>query len=146
MKDSALCFQFTKSSGDVADVSCFSVIDLAKMEVTWTVEDAEMLAFAADELDEEKWYIFGERQLNEDGESAQAETPDVVHVIRRSLEVKPINEGKDEKLIKQANKNKKERRDYFRTYSVAFGEKIEELNDDQLVFEGYVVSEERGKP
>ena len=28
---------------------------------------------------------------------------------------------------------------YFRTYSIKFGEQIDETNQDQLVFEGYVV-------
>lgn len=65
--------------------------------MTWTIEDAEAVKFKREDFDSNKWYVFGEHLLNEDGESAKAETPDEVFVIKRSIEVKPINEGKEVK-------------------------------------------------
>ena len=66
MKDTALSFQHVKMIAGKKvrkEVSCFSVFDLEKQQITWTLENVERLFFNADELDKEQPILFGEPEL-----------------------------------------------------------------------------------
>ena len=129
-------------------MSCYSVFNLEQKKFNWTVEDVERLMFKADDFNEDKWYIFGEPELNNEGESAHIEDPDEVWAVKKKLENRPVSDSKEKEFEKTKTTKKKEAtesRQYFRTYNIKFGEKDVAYDDEQLVFEGYVVVQDNTK-
>ena len=151
MNDTALSFQHTKVVEGGKEVSCYTVFDIDNKKQLWTLYDVERLMFKADaaKLDDEgdeKWYIFDEPELNNDNESVHVETPDEIWAVKKKIEVRSVNDGKETVERKATTVNKKgvnETRQYFRTFNAEFGNEIDENDSEKLQFEGYVVVDNR---